>query len=108
MRFLSTFYEIAVYILHGSTPEMIRMRLERTRDKLVELLALDLRNLELERRGLAATVAAGHRTSAPWASTVNLSEAGRLRKRVRVSKRNIYDAMVSKGREGRNGRSYIT
>ena len=81
------------------------MRLERTRDKLVELLALDLRDLELERRGLAATVAARHRTSAPRASTVDLGEAGRLRKRVRVSERDIYDAMVSKGREGCDGRS---
>ena len=81
------------------------MRLERARDKLVEPLALDLRDLELKRRGLAATVAAGHRTSAPRASTVDLGQAGRLRKRVRVSKRDIYDAMVSKGREGCNGRS---
>ena len=81
------------------------MRLERARDKLVELLALDLGHLELKRGGLAAAVATGAGASTPGGATVHLGEVGGLGEVVGVTLGNVDDAVVREGaHRGEGGR----
>lgn len=74
--------------------------LERNlRNRLVERLALDRRNLELKRRRLARTIAGREGSRSPGGATVHLREVRELRERVLVSERHEYYAVVDEGRE---------
>jgi len=70
-------------------------------DALVELLALDLSNLELERAGLPRAISTGKGTRTPGATTVDLLEVGELGERLGVSQGHVDDAVVSEGGHGR-------
>ena len=71
-------------------------------DVLVEALALNGGNLELERRRLPRTVTTGEGAGTPGGATVNLSQVGELSERVGVAERDEGDAVVSERGESRD------
>lgn len=75
---------------------------------LPELLALDFRNLELERAGLPAAVRRRQRTSAPGRAAVDLCQVGELAKAVGVAEGHEDDAVVGEGRDGVGNGGFLT
>jgi len=89
-------------------------------DVLIESLTLGLGDLELERSGLARAIGTLYKlisrlfiliekvtyskgTSTPGATTVNLSQVGKLGKGGLVTQRDVEEAVVSEGAHGSNG-----
>ena len=81
--------------------KLMRVRLELVLgDDLPELLALDLGDLEFERRGLARAVTASVGAGAPKRATVDLVEVGELRECLRVAEGHEDHAVVDERRHG--------
>ena len=62
-----------------------------------EELALERRDLELERRGLPRAVSSGEGARAPWRAAADFAEVGELREGGRVTKGYKDDAVVGEG-----------
>lgn len=71
-------------------------------DGLVEALALDLGDLELEGGRLARAIGTGEGTSTPGATTVNLVEVGEEGEGILVTQRDVDEAVVGEGAHGGN------
>lgn len=72
-------------------------------NRLVKVLALNLGNLELERRGLARAVSTGKSASAPGGAAVDLAQVGELAKALCVAQGYVDDAVVGKSGHGGDG-----
>lgn len=71
----------------------------RLGNNLVELLALNGGDLELERAGLARAIGSGKGASTPGASTVNLRQVGQLAEGLGVTQRHVANSVMGKGRD---------
>lgn len=69
----------------------------------VELLALNARNLQLALAGLPAAITTGKGARTPRAAAVDRREVGQLTEHLGVAERHIDDAVVGEGAHGRNG-----
>ena len=79
------------------------------RNRLVELLALNLRDFQLKRRGLPASVRSRKRARAPGAATVHLRDVRKLPEGVLVAKRDEDDTVMGeRGDRVRDGRLLAT
>ncbi len=75
---------------------------------LIELLALDFRDLELEGGGLPAAVSSSERARAPGRAAVYLCEVCELAEGIRVAEGNKDDAVVGEGGDGVGDGRFLT